>query len=64
MKERKRTMTGGKYLAPVKLATVPSSSGKLTIDMGLPGALSSGPIPLERDGRMVFALPGGGEVLF
>lgn len=55
------TACGVKYLAPVKLAATLSPAGTLRITGGDNGA---GPDALERNGRLVFALPGGGEVLF
>jgi hypothetical protein len=50
----------GTLLAPVKLQ--PDEAGKLRIAASGFGAARY-PGPMRRDGRLVFALPGGGEVL-
>lgn len=54
----------GAILAPVKLETEPDGKGGRKIIVGHEGSADKRlPTPVRRDGRLVFALPGGGEVL-
>lgn len=50
----------GVILAPVKLQ--PDADGKIRIKTE-GSEVTRRPAPMRRDGRLVFALPGGGEVL-
>lgn len=50
----------GTLLAPVKLQ--PNDAGKVRMSKNGNG-LARYPAPMRRNGRLVFALPGGGEVL-
>lgn len=49
----------GLILAPVKLAT---RAARLRTE-ALDGSSWGMPVPLRRDGRLVYALPGGGEFI-
>jgi hypothetical protein len=53
----------GTILAPVKVMTRPDRNGHPRVDIDYSGPDDyRQPMPLRRNGRLVFALPGGGEV--
>lgn len=55
---------GGVIFAPVKLALTPNSYGHLRVEISEDAPSHQRfPTPMRRDGKLVFALPGGGEIL-